>query len=189
MAEQARFCPACGAAVAVDSPLSDPTSPPGIPEAPAFELAGFWRRVGAYLIDAFIIWVAIFALQIVVGIARFALFWAIPGNVGGPVNLLFTLLSTLLGLAIFLGYYPYFWTTSGQTLGKKALGLRVVRTGGYKLGLGRAILRLLGYWLSALTLGLGFIWVAFDRKKQGWHDKIADTQVIRVRESEGVRLP
>jgi len=181
MPGQSRFCPTCGAASAVDPPLADPTSLPGYPEVQAVELAGFWRRAGAYVIDFAIIWLAISALQFVVGIAQVAAYWAIPSSIGGIVNLLITLLSTLSFLAIFLGYYPYFWTTSGQTLGKKALGLRVVRTGGYKLGLGRAILRLVGYWLSGLALGLGFIWVAFDRGKQGWHDKIAGTQVVRVR--------
>ena len=180
MAEQSRFCPTCGAAVAIETPLSDPTSLPGYPETPTVELAGFWRRVGAYVIDFAFIWLTISALQFAVRIAQTAAYWAIPGSIGGIVNLIATLLSTLLFLAIFLGYYPYFWSTSGQTLGKKALGLRVVRTGGYKLGLGRAILRLVGYWLSTLALGLGFIWIVFDRRRQGWHDKIADTQVVRA---------
>ncbi|TAL09221.1 MAG: RDD family protein, partial [Chloroflexota bacterium] len=48
-----------------------------------------------------------------------------------------------------------------------------------RIGLGRSLLRYLGYLISWWILGIGFIWVAFDRKKQGWHDKIGGTVVVR----------
>ena len=72
-----------------------------------------------------------------------------------------------------------FWRRYGATPGKLAVGVRIVdaRTGGTP-PTGRLILRLLCYLLSAAPLYLGFLWIAFDRRKQGWHDKIARTIVI-----------
>jgi uncharacterized RDD family membrane protein YckC len=83
---------------------------------------------------------------------------------------------------LFVAYFLSFWTYSGQTLGHKILGLRVVRVDGRPLSLGTAALRFLGEMLSWLVLGLGLIWVAFDVNKEGWHDKIARTRVIRTHE-------
>lgn len=79
---------------------------------------------------------------------------------------------------VFAGYPIFFWAMMGQTPGKWAMGLRVIRTDGRPLSVWRSILRYLGYWVSALPLFLGFIWIVFDKKRQGWHDKIADTCVI-----------
>jgi hypothetical protein len=72
-----------------------------------------------------------------------------------------------------------FWATSGQTPGKMALGIKVIGTDGAPVGWGKALLRYVGYIISGLVLALGFIWIAFDSKRQGWHDKIAKTYVVR----------
>ena len=73
-----------------------------------------------------------------------------------------------------------FWHTRQATPGKQLLGLRVVdaRTGA-RLSLGQAIGRYLGYFVSIVPLCLGLLWVAFDARKQGWHDKLAGTVVLR----------
>jgi uncharacterized RDD family membrane protein YckC len=71
------------------------------------------------------------------------------------------------------------WATTGQTLGKMALGIKVIGADGAPVSWGKAILRYVGYIVSGLVLGLGFIWVAFDARRQGWHDKIAGTYVVR----------
>jgi uncharacterized RDD family membrane protein YckC len=65
------------------------------------------------------------------------------------------------------------------TIGKMIMGLQVVRTDGSKVDFGRALLREFAKILSGLALGLGFLWAAFDEKNQTWHDKIADTLVVR----------
>ena len=72
-----------------------------------------------------------------------------------------------------------FWRYCGATPGKLALGMRIVdaRTG-QPPTTARLLVRFLAYFLSALPLYLGFLWVAIDRRKQGWHDKIAGTIVI-----------
>jgi uncharacterized BrkB/YihY/UPF0761 family membrane protein len=80
----------------------------------------------------------------------------------------------LIGLA----YFVIFWATSGQTPGKMALGIKVISVDGTSVGWGKAILRYIGYIISVIVLFLGFIWIAFDSKRQGWHDKIAKTLVV-----------
>jgi uncharacterized RDD family membrane protein YckC len=72
------------------------------------------------------------------------------------------------------------------------LSLRVVdaKTGG-SLSVGQSIARYLGYFVAGIPFGLGILWVGFDSKKQGWHDKIAGTVVVRSRQrgTEAVRFP
>jgi uncharacterized RDD family membrane protein YckC len=90
-------------------------------------------------------------------------------------------IGTLAGLAIGVGYSYYFWTTSGQTPGKMAMSLKVVsaETGGL-LEPSAALLRYVGYLVSSIPIGLGYLWVLWDPKHDAWHDKIAKTKVIRV---------
>ena len=87
-------------------------------------------------------------------------------------------LSTLIGLV----YYLYFWSSygHGQTLGNRALGIRVVKTSGSELTLTDAFIRYVGLILSFIVVFIGVIWVAFDPNKQGWHDKIASTYVVKA---------
>jgi uncharacterized RDD family membrane protein YckC len=84
-------------------------------------------------------------------------------------------------LAYFLlpGAVILFWRYCGATPGKMAIGARIVdaKTGGAP-GAGRLVVRFLAYVVSALPLYLGFLWMAWDRRKQGWHDKIAGTIVV-----------
>jgi uncharacterized RDD family membrane protein YckC len=72
-----------------------------------------------------------------------------------------------------------FWRYCGATPGKLALAVKIVdAASGQPPGTARLVLRFLGYFISALPLYLGFLWIAIDRRKQGWHDKIAGTVVI-----------
>jgi len=161
------FCRSCGA------PFTGADSKPH-DASPAFApKGGFWRRTGAYLLDFIILAIAGFVLGLVLGIA----------GVGArmrqeDIDLVAQLLGDLLGL----GYFLYFWSAhgSGQTPGMRALRLRVIRTDGTYMSVGRAFLRNIGLGLSTIALGIGLLWVAFDKNKQGWHDKIADTFVIRT---------
>ena len=77
-----------------------------------------------------------------------------------------------------------FWLTRQATPGKMLVSARVVDAATYgKIGAGQAIGRYLGYYVCILSLGLGFIWVGIDARKQGWHDKLAGTVVIHARKS------
>lgn len=75
-----------------------------------------------------------------------------------------------------------FWVYRQATPGKMVISARIVdaRTGG-KPGTGQLIGRYLGYYVSIIPLLLGLVWVAFDARKQGWHDKLAGTVVVRPR--------
>jgi uncharacterized RDD family membrane protein YckC len=75
-------------------------------------------------------------------------------------------------------YFTYFHGAAGQTPGKMIMGLRVVREDGRPLGHRRAMLRWIGYLFSSAFLNLGFLWIIVDRKKQGWHDKMAGSLVV-----------
>ena len=148
---------------------------------------GFWRRTIAFLIDK----VALSLISmILLFIASLFLGLGFPFNLSINISEVITgtFLLSYYGTTIFLNmvYFTYFHGTTGQTPGKKILGLKVIQKTGNEMTLGLAFLRWVGYIISGLVFNLGFLWVAFDRKKQGWHDKIAATYVINLREESKV---
>jgi uncharacterized RDD family membrane protein YckC len=88
----------------------------------------------------------------------------------------------LVSLAIGIAYYGYLeGGPTGQTLGKKALGIRVLDLrGGGPIGFSRAVIRYFGRILSALPIFLGYFWMLWDSEKQTWHDKLAGSVVVPV---------
>lgn len=78
---------------------------------------------------------------------------------------------------VFVAYCAGFWTLWGRTPGMMLLRLRVVVANGGPPGVGRSLVRALGYWVSAI-LFLGFLWIGVDRRSQGFHDKLAGTFVV-----------
>lgn len=86
------------------------------------------------------------------------------------------------GGVISVIYFVGLWTWRGQTLGQIVVKVKVVRTDGEPVDLRTAVLRFLGYWVCYLTLGIGFLMIAWDDRKQGLHDKIAKTYVVPSRE-------
>lgn len=77
-------------------------------------------------------------------------------------------------------YFTYFIGYNGQTPGKMLFGLYVIRANGERMNFRQAFLRWVGYVLSGTAFYLGFLWAIFDRKKQGWHDKLAGSIVIHI---------
>lgn len=134
------------------------------------EYAGFWIRTGAALIDT------VLFLMI-----AWPLLFAIYGSdflnndkfIKGPADIIINYIFPFMGAVIL-------WVYKAGTPGKLVLGLRVVdaQTGEH-LGMGQAIGRYLAYIPAMLALMMGIFWVAWDSKKQGWHDKLAGTVVIR----------
>jgi uncharacterized RDD family membrane protein YckC len=88
------------------------------------------------------------------------------------------LLPAAVGVGIVCGYFLFFSTITGQTIGKRVLGLQVVAADGGRLPLGRAALRLAGYLISAAPLYLGFLAALLDKRKRAWHDRLAGSAVI-----------
>ena len=85
-----------------------------------------------------------------------------------------------LGVLAGLAYSAYMeGSASGQTIGKRAMNIRVIDfTTGGPLGTGKALLRYVGRYISGIPCGLGFFWALWDKEKQTWHDKIAETVVV-----------
>lgn len=100
------------------------------------------------------------------------------------VLLLFIISVLLNGRFLFLISMIYFvicWTFGGRTIGNFVMGIRVLYHDGRQAGIPTALIRYFGYLISFMPLGLGFLWIIWDAKKQGWHDKLAKTIVIRTR--------
>lgn len=137
----------------------------------SIEYAGFWVRVGASLIDTVLIVFVTFPL--LVAIYGWSYFDESTGFIAGFADFLLSWVAPAVAVVVF-------WLYKQATPGKMAVSARVVdaKTGN-TLTVGQSIGRYLGYFVSAIPLGLGLIWVAFDPKKQGWHDKLAGTVVIR----------
>ncbi|MEJ2201726.1 MAG: RDD family protein, partial [Desulfuromonadaceae bacterium] len=84
-------------------------------------------------------------------------------------------------LVVWVSYFVFFTGYCVQTPGKMLLRIKVIRTSGAEIGYGRAFLREVpGKFLSAILFGIGYLMVAFDERKQGLHDRIADTFVIKL---------
>ncbi|WP_043757127.1 RDD family protein [Imhoffiella purpurea] len=93
------------------------------------------------------------------------------------------LLMRLYLLAVIVGFYVYFWTHGGQTLGMRAWRIRVVDDKGSDLGTGTAIARFGWSVLSYLPAGLGLWWSLFDREGLAWHDRKSHTCLVMVEKS------
>lgn len=125
------------------------------------EYAGFWRRVGARLLDG-----------IVIGLPSQALG---RSDSGGLV-----LLGALASLGLWL-WFAWISGANGQTVGRKATGIKVMRIDGSgpiggAAGIGRMFMSL----VSGFVLLLGFLWMLWDPRKQTWHDKVVSSVVVRA---------
>ena len=149
---------------------------------PSVKYAGFWRRTAASLLDT-VIFSIVLALLFTLLHGREYLDWYMnPGRDPlTPYSHATVLLEQLLMLVATL----YLWVRYLGTPGKLLLSCHVVDAETFKpLRPGQAVGRYVGYFLSILTFGLGFLWVAWDERKQGFHDKLARTVVIVVDESD-----
>lgn len=149
----------------------------------SFEYVGFWPRVGASIIDAIIIMVI--TSPILVSIYGWGYFTdSDKPLIAGPADFLVSWVLPAIAVVLF-------WLYKQATPGKMAVAARVVdaRTGN-TISVGQAIGRYLAYFVSMLPLFLGIVWVGLDPRKQGWHDKLAGTVVIRPthRGTEPVRF-
>jgi len=173
---------------------SDPHSPYSAPRAAVAEgsqvvqgqevvAAGFWRRVAAYVIDSTLVGVAYYSLftallllVFLLGVVGDSTRWLESGNAMSVLMMVFGY--GLYGL-ISVGYYAGMESSSMQaTLGKLAVGIKVVDAHGARLTRGRALGRWAASFVSYATLGVGYLMVAFTEHKRGLHDLVASTQVV-----------
>jgi uncharacterized RDD family membrane protein YckC len=150
------------------------------------EYAGFLSRAAAFITDILII-------SLVLVIAN----WFVPemysqlmridlDTCAANANRLFLLYSCRIisgALIVFTVAFPFlytsfFWIFAGQTPGKALFGLRVVRLNGQRINIRVCVVRFIGYALCIISLGLGFLNVLINDRRQGWHDRFARTCVI-----------
>ena len=161
---EARFCPNCGAAA---GPNAAPNIAPGMAYyeqggQAGVEYMGFWIRVVAAFIDGILITIVSGILGAILG---FDNWW--------------------IGTLISLIYHVAFISAKGQTIGKMIFGIQVVNSQGNIPGIGSVLLReVVGKSLSAIALGLGYLWVAWDKDKRGWHDHVGGTYVVRKQRND-----
>lgn len=136
------------------------------------QYVGFGRRLVAALLDGLIMMTVSTLIGFILGLS---------GAVSTSQQSSLSGLSYAIGLALSIAYYVFYQQRAGQTLGKKALGIKVVDVSGNTPSLMTFFLReIIGKFISSLILGIGYLMVLWDSKKQGLHDKIAGTYVIKV---------
>ncbi|MCY4367665.1 MAG: RDD family protein [Chloroflexi bacterium] len=165
----ARFCDNCGATL--ESQAVAPQYAPGMPyfdqDARTVEYMGFWIRAAAFLIDAILLTIVRLVIQ---------------GALGDSIPV------TLFNVVINLAYGVIMIAWRGQTIGKMIVGIQVVDANGNVPGIGSVILReVVGKFLSTIALFLGYLWVAWDKDKRGWHDHISGTYVVRKSRADRTR--
>jgi uncharacterized RDD family membrane protein YckC len=139
-------------------------------DAAEYEYVGFWLRVGAAIIDTALILVICMPLVTWVYGREY---WESTAFLQGPADFVINWLLPALAVVLF-------WIYRQATPGKMAIGARIVDADtGEPPRTSQLIIRYLGYYVSTLPLMLGILWVGMDPRKQGWHDKIANTVVVR----------
>ncbi len=152
---------------------TDPAPPPDGNEF-------IWARIMAFLIDSAIL-LCCYASTLAIAAQIFRQKFFV--DFYSLLNLSLFSLVAIFCMPIFLvaNYFVIFHAFGGQTVGKMLMGLRVVDRSGDDLTLGTSFLRLSGYLLSALPLGAGFFWAVLDKNQEAWHDKLALSKVIQVK--------
>ncbi len=177
----------------ISQPMQNPPPPPPQPITPYQQpytggqtYAGFWIRLVARLLDGLIVGLP---LAIIFGVLALAFGGLAAGTSNGDQNTQnaaaavvsgIFILFYLIAIAVSIGYWVYFWGTTGSTYGMRVLHLRVVdATTGGPIGIPRALVRWLMTIVNSWACYIGWIWVAFDARKQGWHDKVANSVVLQ----------
>lgn len=148
--------------------------PPVNPENATLEspYIGFWPRFAAFSLDSLITTLMTMALFIPLGMLV---------AIGGSEMSAAAIIVQILGYLVTPGYFIYFTHTSQSTLGKRFIGIKVLAADGYKLSFGKVVLReTIGRIVNMFTAYLSYIIVAFTGKKQGLHDMIVSSVVVRI---------
>ena len=136
------------------------------------EYAGFWIRAWASIIDTILMLIIIMPILFAIYGADL---WVRESFVAGFWDFIFQYILPAIAVIIL-------WIYKSATPGKMLTGLIIVDAKtGEKPSTGQFIVRYLGYYVSIIPLSLGIIWVGIDKRKQGWHDKLAGTVVIKTK--------
>ena len=150
----------------VFAPPAADLSNAGMSDGSSRTYAGFWIRFGAQFVDGLILGVVNIAVIFLLG------GFSAEGGSSGAADAI----NNLIGIV----YTLTMWTMYSATLGKMAVGVRIINAEtGEGIKFGRALGRYFAMILSALPLGLGFLWAAWDKEKRTFHDMIAGTRVVK----------
>jgi len=153
------------------------------------QYAGFGRRLLAYGVDFLILFLFSNTLQSIMGTNIILEIMKVTSleqmQQISSSNSYLNIISVLFGVF----YFVYFWAkNNGQTPGKKLMAIKIVKLDGSDLTVSNALIRYIGYFISSFVIYLGFFWILFDKKKQGWHDKIAGTVVVKTNDKPKIVL-
>ena len=138
--------------------------------------ASFWKRAAAYLVDYFI-------SSFIALIVGFVLGYVLAQM--GVSNAVSRLVTVLLGLGVFIGYYVWPESSAWQaTIGKRIFGLKVTDENGQRISFWRSLGRYLGFIVSGLALGIGYLMCLWTERKQCLHDKLANCLVVDIKPDE-----
>jgi uncharacterized RDD family membrane protein YckC len=197
------FCPGCGKAVEVKrlrpKPAKKPTPakpepPPKPPERqkpepikepytpPPIRYAGFWMRFFALVLDLIFVPLIFSPLIIVGGVVGYYFGVMSPHIIDQDYLWQFAAGSATVTYSLIFFFYFLIGHSFGATIGKKIMGIRLTTYNGSSPGFWRALIReSLGRFLASIFFYLGYLWIAWDAHKQGWHDKLVGTFCIRTR--------
>ncbi|MDR0665730.1 MAG: RDD family protein [Helicobacteraceae bacterium] len=147
------------------------------PQSQQIKYIGFWARLTADIIDNVLLFAIFFALFFIMGAMGFFNSMSDSDFDAPP----FQAFANIVGMVVAFIYAIAFWATKQATPGKMIFGAKIVdaKTLGKPSG-GQLVGRYFAYIISAIPLCLGFLWVAFDSQKRGWHDMLAGTLVIKA---------
>ncbi len=151
-----------------------------------FRRAGFFIRCLAMAIDIFFVVMLdgalLFGAAVLIGKTTGIVDMILTSRGFEFLQIIAPLLKAALATTVFVPpvYYIAMTAVFGQTIGKMITGIRVVRSNGRPVSFLRALIRFLAYVPSGLLLFAGFLWIIWDPERQGWHDMLADTVVIRL---------
>lgn len=171
---QTRFCRNCGfnlKTIVIEHPIQPTQIPAPVQAVPVtVQYAGFWLRLVADLIDTIIFWIINYFIDLAAGFQP----------LGRNDEIQYIIWVFLWGTIVNWLYYALMESFGTQaTLGKMALGLKVTDLNGNRISFSRATGRHFAKWLSVLIFSIGFFMIAFTEKKQGLHDMIAGTLVVK----------
>ena len=142
--------------------------------------AGFWVRGAALVVDSLVLGAVLLPFQLFVVLPTL-LAGGITRRTGSARALAVNTAYNFVALLVYSGYVLWMHGHWGQTLGKIATGVRVVRVNGEPIGYGRALGRLLALTLDFITVGIGYLIAGVRSDKRALHDLVAGTRVIKVR--------
>jgi uncharacterized RDD family membrane protein YckC len=165
------------------APVSTPTS--------TVVYASFGRRLVASIVDGFVIGAVVTVIMILFAMVFMGMAAGsgaltrssdVASTAAGGAIVMLSLIEYLVMFCLIIGYQVVCIAKGGQTLGKKALGIKVVKLNGETVTMGTALMReLLGRMVAGfIPFAIGYLWMLWDKDKQGLHDKIAGTIVIKV---------